>query len=211
MEIDIGRQLGAVARKVGDREHDGKPARVVVVEQTYSTTAEDLWEAITTADRLPRWLLPITGELRLGGRYQLQGNAGGEILICQPPRHLYVTWEYGGDISWVDAKIAVVARNSVRLTVEHIARPNEHWKQFGPGAVGIGWDLMILGLSKHLETGSAKVAEEGMKWMMSDDGKSFVRQSSDRWRLADIAGGADPETAKAAADRTTVAYTGATD
>ena len=71
-----------------------------------ATTAEDLWEAITTADRLPRWLMPITGDLRLGGRYQLQGNAGGEILICEPPKHLNVTWEYGGEISWVDAKIA---------------------------------------------------------------------------------------------------------
>ena len=209
MQIDIGKQLGAVTRKVGDREHDGKPARAVVVEQTYSTTAEDLWEAITTAERLPRWLMPITGDLRLGGRFQLQGNAGGQILVCQPPKHLYVTWEYGGDISWVDAKIAIVGPNSVRLTVEHIARPSEHWKQFGPGAVGIGWDLMILGLSTHLETGSATVAEEGMKWIVSDDGKSFVRQSSDLWRLADIAGGADAETAKAAAERTAAAYTGA--
>lgn len=207
MQIDIGRQLGAVTRDVGAREHQGKPARVVMVAQTYSTTAEDLWEAITTADRLPRWLLPITGELRLGGRYQLQGNAGGEILMCQPPKHLYVTWEYG-EISWVDARIDAVTPNSARLTVEHISPVNEHWKQFGPGATGVGWDLMILGLGKHVETGSATVAEEGMQWMMSEDGKSFVRQSSDLWRLAAIAGGADPEAAKAAADRTTAAFTG---
>ena len=31
---------------------------------------------------------PISGDLRLGGRYQLQGNAGGEILVCEPPQHL---------------------------------------------------------------------------------------------------------------------------
>jgi len=75
-------------------------------------------------------------------------------------------------------------------------------------ATGVGWDLMILGLGKHVETGSAKVAEEGMTWMMSEDGKSFVRQSSDLWRVAAIAGGADPDAAKAAADRTTAAFTG---
>ena len=208
MQIDIGRQLGAVTRGVSAREHEGKPVRAVMVAQTYSTTAEDLWEAITTADRLPRWLLPVTGDLRLGGRYQLQGNAGGEILVCQPPKHLYVTWEYGGEISWVDARIDALTPNSARLTVEHISPVNEHWKQFGPGATGVGWDLMILGLGKHVETGSAKVAEEGMKWMMSEDGKSFVRQSSDLWRVAAIAGGADPDAAKAAADRTTAAFTG---
>ena len=54
MKIDIGRQLGAVSRQVTSREHYGQPARVVVALQTYSTTAEDLWEAITTAERLPR-------------------------------------------------------------------------------------------------------------------------------------------------------------
>lgn len=209
MQIDIGRQLGAVTRGVSAREHDGKPARVVVVAQTYPTTAEDLWEAITTADRLPRWLLPVTGELRLGGRYQLQGNAGGTILTCQPPKHLHVTWEYGGEISWVDARIDAVTPNSVRLTVEHIAPVTEHWNQFGPGAAGVGWDLMLLGLDKHIETRSEKTAEEGMKWMMSDDGKSFVRQSSDLWRRAAIACGTDPDAAKAAADRTTAAFTGA--
>jgi len=208
MQIDIAKQLGAVTREVSTRDHDGKPARVVVVAQTYSTTAEDLWEAITTADRLPRWLLPITGDLRLGGRYQLQGNAGGTILTCQPPKHLYVTWEYG-ETSWVDAKIAVVGPHSVRLTVEHIQRVTDHWKQFGAGATGVGWDLMILGLVTHVETGSTTVSEEGMKWMMSEDGKSFVRQSSDLWRLASIAGGAAPEEARAQAERTTAAFTGA--
>jgi uncharacterized protein YndB with AHSA1/START domain len=211
MNIDIGRQLGAVTRAVGAREHEGKPVKVVTVAQTYSTTAEDLWEAITTADRLPRWLMPITGELRLGGRYQLQGNAGGTILTCQPPKHLHVTWEYGGDVSWVDARIDMVAPNAARLTVEHIQRVTEHWNKFGAGATGVGWDLMILGLSTHLETGSVTVAEEGMKWLMSEEGKSFVRKSSDLWRLASIAGGAAPEEAKAQADRTTAAFTGDTD
>lgn len=211
MEIDIGRQLGAVTRGVTAREHEGKPTRVVTVAQTYSTTAADLWEAITTEDRLPRWLLPITGDLRLGGRYQLQGNAGGEILICQPPKHLYVTWEYGGEIMWVDARIDALTLNSARLTVEHISPVNDHWKKFGPGATGVGWDLMILGLGQHVETGSTTVSKEGMQWMMSEDGKSFVRQSSDLWRVAAIAGGTAPEEAKAQADRTTAAFTGATD
>jgi hypothetical protein len=29
--------------------------------------------------------LPISGHLRLGGRYQLKGNSGGEITACDPP------------------------------------------------------------------------------------------------------------------------------
>jgi len=210
MKIDIGRQLGAVTREVTGREHDGKPARVVVASQTYPTTAEDLWEAITTAERIPRWFMPISGALRLGGRYQLHGNAGGEILICEPPQHLKVTWEYGGDVSWVEVRIEAVSPASARLTLEHVAYvSDERWNQFGPGAVGVGWDLALVGLSQHIETRAPKIPEEGMAWMMSDEGKSFVRQSSESWCLASIAGGTDPAAAQAAADRTTAAYTGA--
>lgn len=209
MKIDTTTQIGAVNRDVRTLDYEGKPARSVVVAQTYPTSPQDLWNAITTAARIPRWLMPITGDLKLGGRYQLVGNAGGTIQACDAPRYLKLTWEYGGQISWVEARIEPVAPASARLTVEHIAHPDDRWQKFGPGAVGVGWDLMVLGLATHLETGSDTVAAEGMAWMMSDEGKAFVRQSSEAWGQAAIAGGTDPEVAKAAAAETTAAYTGA--
>ena len=209
MEFDIAKQIGAVTRDVASRDYEGKPARVVVVTQTYTTTAEDLWEAVTTAERLPRWFSPVSGDLKLGGRFQIQGNASGTVLVCEPPKHLKITWEYGGEVSWVDVRITPAAPGSAELTLEHIAYENDHWKQFGPGATGVGWDLAVMGLSRHIDTGAGKIAADGMAWMMSDEGKSFMRQSSEAWCRAAIAGGADPETAEAAADRTTAAYTGA--
>ena len=81
-DIDLSRHLGMVDREVGLREHLGRPARVVTAHRTYDTTIDDLWDALTNAERIPRWFLPITGELRLGGHYQLEGNAGGEITRC---------------------------------------------------------------------------------------------------------------------------------
>ena len=75
--------------------------------------------------------------------------------------------------------------------------------------MGVGWDLAILGLSQHIATGSAKTAEEGMAWMMSENGKAFVRASSEAWGRAHIAAGADRAMAEAAAAQTTAAYTGA--
>jgi uncharacterized protein YndB with AHSA1/START domain len=208
MQIDIAKQLGAVAREVASREYEGKPARVVVVAQTYQTTPDDLWEAITTAERLPRWFSPVTGDLTLGGRFQIQGNASGTVLVCEPPKHLKITWEFGGDTSWVEVRIEPAAPGSARLTLEHIAYESDHWKQFGPGATGVGWDLAVMGLDRHIESGAGTIAADGMAWMMSDEGKSFMAQCSEAWREAAIAGGADPEAAKAAADRTTAAYTG---
>ena len=90
--IDVDQVVGAVTRKVSSREHEGKLARVVVATRTYDTSADDLWDALTSAERLPRWFLPVSGDLRLGGRYQLEGNAGGTITRCEPPRSLALTW-----------------------------------------------------------------------------------------------------------------------
>jgi uncharacterized protein YndB with AHSA1/START domain len=208
MKIDTTRQIGAVDRDVRTLDYEGKTARAVVMAQTYKTSPQDLWEAITTAERIPRWLLPITGDLQLGGRYQLEGNAGGTIQVCDAPRYLKVTWEYGGQISWVEARIDAVAPGSARLTVEHIAHPDEHWQKFGPGAAGVGWDLMLAGLDRHVCTGASVNSEEAMAWLTSDEGKSFVRHSSDAWYAAAIKSGDDPDEAKAGAAQTLAAYTG---
>ena len=209
MHIDVTQSIGRATREVSTRSYDGKPARVVAVSHRYDTSPADLWEAITSADRIPRWFTPITGDLKPGGRYQLQGNAGGQILICEPPRHLKVTWEYGGDTSFVEVRIAKDGAGS-KLTLEHAMHGGEdHWNKFGPGATGVGWDLALLGLSQHTVTRSAKTAEEGMAWMMSENGKAFVRASSEAWGQAHIAAGADRAAAEAAASQTTAAYTGA--
>jgi len=46
-----------------------------------------------------------------------------------------------------------------------------------------------------------------MAWMASEEGRRFMTLSSERWCAANIAAGADPAAAQAAADRTTAAYT----
>ena len=58
MKTDVVRQIGAVVRQVGSREYEGKLAPVVVAIRTYNTTVEDVWDAITSAERIPRWFLP---------------------------------------------------------------------------------------------------------------------------------------------------------
>ena len=81
------------------------------------------------------------------------------------------------------------------------------WAQFGPGAVGVGWDLGVLGLAMHLVTGEANDAAEFAAWTASPDGVAFVAACSERWVDADIAAGADPSVARAAGARTKTAYT----
>src|SRR5215510_6904531 len=98
--------FGAELRRVENREHLGKPALVVIAVRTYDTTVDDLWEAITNRERLVRWFLPIEGDLRVGGRYQLKGNASGTITRCDRPEALDLTWEFGGATTWVNLRLA---------------------------------------------------------------------------------------------------------
>ncbi|MDB5424575.1 MAG: Aha1 protein [Phenylobacterium sp.] len=210
MNIDVANYIGAVTREVEGRDHEGKPARVVVASRGYDTTPDDLWDALTSAERIPRWFLPVTGDLKLGGRYQLQGNAGGTITACEPPRRLSVTWEFGGGVTWVNVSLAAEGEGT-RLELEHIAHiadPDEFWDRFGPGAVGVGWDLTLVGLALHLASRAAVDPAEVAAWSASDDGKAFAAQSSDGWRRASIAYGTDETAANAAAAETTKFYQG---
>ena len=52
-------------------------AQVVTVSRSYPAELADVWDACTNPEPIPRWFLPVSGELKEGGRYQSEGNAGG--------------------------------------------------------------------------------------------------------------------------------------
>src|SRR6478735_2676108 len=99
MSYDPTAHLPPMTRIVRNLERDGKPAKAVIASCIYNTDAADLWNALTDPKRIPRWFLPVSGDLKLGGRYQFEGNAGGTIERCDPPRSVDATWEFGGDVS----------------------------------------------------------------------------------------------------------------
>lgn len=207
--IDVTHQINAVRRDVGTRVLEAGEARVVTVSQTYAAEADDVWDACTNPDRIRRWFLPVSGDLRVGGRYQLEGNAGGTVERCDPPKSFAATWEYGGEVSWVELRLSAEPDGGTRLELEHVAHvDDERWAQFGPGAVGIGWDLALVGLTLHLTSGAAVDPDESAAWMVSDEGRQFLSRSSAQWGEASIAAGTDATTARAAAERTRAFYAG---
>ena len=214
--VDVQAQLGAVERQVEATEVDGAPARAQSLAQTYPSPIDDVWSAVTDPERIARWFLPVTGDLRLGGRYQMQGNAGGEILECEPPSadagHYRVTWEFGGGMSWLTVRLAAEGTGT-RLVLEHVAPeadvPTEMWGMFGPGATGVGWDGGLLGLSLHLtHPDSAMTPAEGEAWSLGEEGRAFNRGAADAWAEAAIFAGTDRETARRQANATYGFYTG---
>ncbi len=139
----------------------------------------------------------------------MRGNASGQITACEPPSRLAITWEFAGQVSWVHVGLTKLSDDGTRLQLEHIAHvPDEFWSRYGPGAVGVGWDLTIMGLGRHLSTGSSANPIEAGSWLASEQGKDFVRRTSNEWCQAFVSAGANESDAVGAANRTTAFYIG---
>jgi uncharacterized protein YndB with AHSA1/START domain len=208
--FDVPHHLGAVTRSVESTTRDGRPAKVAVATRTYPTGPDDVWDALTDPARIPRWFAPVSGDLRPGGRFQVEGNAGGEVLACDAPQRLALTWEYGGEVSWVEVLLDG-SDESTTVTLRHTAELTdpERWDMFGPGAVGIGWELSLMGLAEHLATHASMDPEAVEAWGATADGIAFMTGAATGWGEAAAAGGDDRDAAMSAAARTAAFYTGA--
>ncbi|MFI9009276.1 SRPBCC domain-containing protein [Actinosynnema sp. NPDC053489] len=177
--IDIAEQLKAIHRRV----EDGDDTVAVLLRRTYDADAADVWDAVTDPDRLRRWFLPVTGDLREGGNFQLEGNAGGDILTCEPPKLLRVT--FGGETSVVELRLT---EDGERTAVELEHTVPKEMARSGAGAlyVGPGWDGALLGLALHLagEDVGDPVAAAGTREV-----QEFNLGSIDAWAAAVLASG----------------------
>jgi hypothetical protein len=216
--VDVNAQIDAVTRGIETKDVSGVRSYVQTLAQTYPSPIDDVWDAVTSPQRIPRWFLPITGDLRLGGSYQLEGNAGGQIQRCDPPKAgtagYTVTWGMGnGEPAILHIRLVEVDAASTRLELENVAAtaslPEGMWEQFGPSGTGMGWDSGLLGLALHFAGGADGISpEEAAAWVMTDEGRSFMRLSADAWAVAHQRDGASASDAKAAADTTYRMYTG---
>lgn len=209
--MDFSKALGATFREVDNGERDGRPTHIVRASRTYPTTPDDLWSAMTDKERIHRWFAEVSGDLRLGGRFSIKGNADGDITVCEPPKSLALTWEFGGNTSWV--RVAVEeSENGALLTLEHELPTDEkseaHWDQYGPGATGVGWDMALLGLDAYLSSDGQPILEAGAAWAEGVQGKATLRTWADAWGEAHVKAGAPMQTARDMAERTAGFYTG---
>lgn len=205
--MDVDNELKSVQRETGAGPDQLK---TVWLRREYDADVADVWDALINPERLPRWFVPVTGDFRVGGRYQVEGNAGGEILECEPPHRLRVSWVFGDDPAFSEVAVTLSTADGGGTVFEllHSADvPPERWAEFGPGAVGVGWDLTLLGLSLHLGGGSLQ--DQGIDpqvWAISEEGVRFALGASAAWGAALEASGADPEAVARAVANTSGFY-----
>ena len=156
--------LAGTQRELGTPDTPAGEGRSVRLRRRYDSPIEDVWDACTVPDRLNRWFLPVTGDLRVGGAFALQGNAGGEILACEPPRLLTVSWVFGDrPPGQVRLRLSPDGADATVLELEHVnaTRLVEVDGRMvdvalndpisGIWGLGVGWELpLVFGLARYL-------------------------------------------------------------
>jgi len=182
--IDIVNQINATHRALGEMPVASGAGRSLLLRRVYDATIDDVWDACTDPERLGRWLGPVEGDFRPGGSFQLKDNAGGEILRCEQPQLLKVTWALGeGMATEVEVRLAVVGDERTSLELEHSSPADivdELVKTYGPGGtigIGGGWDLALLGLDQYLRGADIDPAT----WQDTAEAKEFATRSCHAW------------------------------
>lgn len=142
--FEVPTELAALSR--GVRRTD-RTTVTATIARTYRATADEVWAALTEPEHVAAWFYPLSGDLRRGGTYQLEGSMGGRIRRCEPGRRLEVT--FGMKQSTVEVRLTGTD-DGTRLELAH----GVPLALAGSGAaalyVGPGWDGALVLLGLHL-------------------------------------------------------------
>jgi uncharacterized protein YndB with AHSA1/START domain len=175
---DVLEELAATAREVARRGTGDDELIAVTVRREYPAEVADVWDAVTDPQRLARWFAPVTGDLREGGSFQVEGNAAGDVRECAPPTALTVTW--GAPTSVVRVRLSATDAGTV-LELEHTVPAAFAGSGAGALYVGPGWDVTLLGLSLWLR---GELVEDPATWEASPEVREVSAGSIEAWATA---------------------------
>jgi uncharacterized protein YndB with AHSA1/START domain len=153
--VDLAAWLKSVHREV----RNGETASIVL-RRRYPTTLPDLWDAITTPERVNRWFARIEGTPAQGETVQVLDNGVPiswtvEIRTCEAPHRLVLGWRFNGKNEMFehdDSRDEVEVRltpdgDGTVLQLEHRSPEQGPWQRMS----GTGWEAHIMGLAGYLE------------------------------------------------------------
>lgn len=121
----------------------------VLLRRTFPATVEQLWTTCTEPVLLARWYGDVTGDMRLGGSLQLADVAATcEVLRCEAPSRLDVSWRSGDDTTVVRLSLRPVD-DGAELTLEQLGIASS-----GVVGYGSGWERELGRLETFLAGGT---------------------------------------------------------
>ncbi len=173
--IDIAHQISAIGRQVASADSTDGETVTVTLQRQYPAEAADVWDALTDPERVRRWFLPLSGDLREGGAFQLEGNASGDILRCAAPERLVVT--FGAPNSVVEVRLVEQGEGTL-LILEHSVPLAIAGSGAGALYVGPGWDGALLALALHFD---GVVTDDPVAAGNTLEAQQFCARSIDEW------------------------------
>jgi uncharacterized protein YndB with AHSA1/START domain len=155
-------------------------ARVAVFTRTYDAPIEDVWDACTNPDRLRRWYVPVTGELRVGGNFQQVNMGSGTVLVCEKPRLLKLS--LGGGADEIELRLSPgPADGATTLELQHATTLDSH--EIGGQSydaifcMGGGYYPRLLALDQHLH-GTLPDDYDSTAFHLNPDMRSTIERGS---------------------------------
>lgn len=117
----------------------GSQAVVAGLSVTLDAPVGEVWDALTSPERLPKWLAPGRIDLRVGGVIRLEFAEGGVVIDStvteiDPPRVLAYSWSGPGaprrPVRWVLEPIGQTTHLTLKLCIpasEDAARAVAGW------------------------------------------------------------------------------------
>jgi len=131
---------------------------VVRVEDVYDTDITDLWSALTTPQRLARWMAEVDGDPKVGAEVQARFTSSWEgpirIDVCDAPNRLFLTMNPGTDEEGTIEAWLTGEGDKTRLVIEEHGLPLDkiHFH-------GAGWQSHIEDLRRYLDGGESEWKE----------------------------------------------------
>ncbi|EHR51394.1 hypothetical protein SacmaDRAFT_3166 [Saccharomonospora marina XMU15] len=187
--IDIADQLSATYREVRAASAAGE-AVSVLLRRRFPAAVQDIWRAVTEPDELARWFSGVTADLRPGGYFKVEGETDGEILECERPHLLRLSW--GDEHNVVEVRLAAdeacgeAGGAATIVELVHAADPAvADCLRSGPA-----WDVAFLALERHIR---AQPMGDPATWRSSQQVQTFCQHSVSAWAKATEAAGAAGE------------------
>jgi uncharacterized protein YndB with AHSA1/START domain len=132
--------------------------RGVRFERTLAAPVDEVWDALTSPERLARWLAPGTVGTGASGTVRLDfgegGLVAGRVLSWEPPSLLEYEWRFAGETESVVRFELSSTGDETLLVLDHRALAEEH-----AAGYSAGWEAYLASLSDHLEGGSGSWEE----------------------------------------------------